>query len=102
MAKKQKKITPAVGILVVAAVAVYAIIGKAVIDSGDPWNSLGTVGIVLMSPLIVVIPLVFIYLWITTLLDSLIKKEYLWSVFIFVLPAVSLLYWLLNRQARYR
>jgi hypothetical protein len=102
MARKQKKITPLVGILLVAAVAVYAIIGKAVIDSGDPWNALGTVGVVLMTPLVVAIPLVFIFLWISSLLDSLMKKEYLWAIFIFILPAVCILYWLLNRKNKAR
>jgi hypothetical protein len=100
MAKKQTKITPLQGVLVVAAVAVYVIIGKAVIDSSDPWNSLGTLGIVLMAPLAVVVPLVFIILWISMLIDSLKKEEYLWSVFIFILPAVSILYWLLSRQSK--
>jgi len=102
MARKQKKITPTVWILAASAVAVYAIIGKAIIESGDSWNALGTVGVVLMTPLVVAIPLVFIYLWITSLIDSLMKKEYLWAVFIFILPAVCILYWLLNRKNKVR
>jgi|GEM_PF-3815200 len=102
MAKKKQKITPLQGVLVLAALVVYGIIAKAVIDSGDPWNSLGTLGTILLAALAIAVPLLFIVFWISMLLESLRKQEYIWSIFIFIIPAVSLLYWLTNRQARTR
>jgi len=101
-AKKQNKLTPTMVVLLVAALIVYGYIAQQVIDSSDPWNSLGTLGVFLLVPVVVVLPIAFFIFWVYMFLESLKRKEYLWSVLIFLIPVVSILYWLLDRQTKRR
>ncbi|MBX4190835.1 hypothetical protein KW794_01985 [Candidatus Saccharibacteria bacterium] len=93
-AKNQSKLSSTQILLLVAAVAVYGYIAKLVLDSVDPWNSLGTLGVVFLVPLAVALPVAFLALWIFMFLEALKNKQYLWAIAMFLFPVLSIFYWL--------